>query len=706
MDTGAFCRRIQGDGNRFRSRVLVIPSYGDFQTVCANYGGMFEIVRTSDFVSADRFVPMPESVFASLAEKRRQMRERGKQAIVIGLDGYLSLLCPKEVRTAFGIIAADLGGAGGESVVYVFRRKWGEMDGAFTHPSIFSTHAFCEIGECGQVQWLPPQLVFVGRENASRIAGCKDSLTDYLRELEGWGGAASGEEVSVAVRFNGEYPFSGIVKEIRQYPCLRTLFAEYCHFDADLSEAAFRWISENMNGTAIDDELYAHFFPNGIAGLCETALVRYDRLFGADEREVFLHVARKFAQRGSYLSLVLSSLGDNACSFVERYVNAPEPAIHHSDARKFAEERETCVRNLGLDRMEVKTAAEAFVGKAGQLPVELMEPWLRLGLDCEGVEWTRRCAVGEDVLRFSPVLGAYLPSTVDVAPALRQYFKAYREAKVRDFIDDGLCKSAHDFVIPDEIASRSALLAQYRGDNEVCLLVVDALGGEYLDFLYARLDAHRFAVAVATMAKANLPTSTRFNPVSEEWGEERYVKFDDFDKLLHKPCDRAESGIFHELKMLEIEVFGQVERLLKRFSRVVLTADHGSSRLSVVARREGLARDLKELCDKVDVEDWRFARCRDGKSAESDDVAETLAGDRIAVKGYNRFPRPGAPGFEMHGGATPEEMLVPFMVIERRQAQDAPVSLHKAEHKGGETAVATSARLDTNQISADNDFDI
>ncbi len=705
MDTGAFCRRIQGDGNRFRSRVLVIPSYGDFQTVCANYGGMFEVVRTSDFVSADRFVPMPESVFASLAEKRRRLRERGRQAIVIGLDGYLSLLCPKEVRTAFGIIAADLGGAGGESVVYVFRRKWGEMDGAFTHPSIFSTHAFCEIGDCGHGQWLPPQPVFVGTDFSSRIAGCKDSLTDYLREIEGWSGAASGEGVSVAVRFNGEYPFSGIAKEIRQYPCLRLLFAEYCHFNADLSEAAFRWISENTKGTAIEDELSAHFFPNGIAGLCETVLARYDRLFGADEREVFLHVAEKFAPRGSYLSLVLSSIGENVASFVERYVNAPEAAIRHVDARKFAEEREVGVRNLGLDRMDVKTAEEAFVGKTGQLPAEQMEPWLRLGLDCEGVEWTRRCAAGEDVLRFQPLLGAYFSSAVDVAPALRQYFKAYREAKVRDFIDDSLCKSAHDFAMPDEIASRSALLAQYRGDNNAYLLVVDAMGGEYLDFLCARLDAHRFAVSVATMAKTNLPTSTRFNPVYEEWGEERYVKFDDFDKLLHKTCDRAETGIFHELRMLENEVLGQVENLLKRFSRVVLTADHGSSRLAVVARREGLARDLKELCDKVDVEDWRFAKCRDGKSVESDDIAETLAGDRVAVKGYNRFPRPGAPGFEMHGGATPEEMLVPFIVIERRPAQDAPSCPRKAEHSGGETAAASS-RPATEQISEDNDFDI
>ena len=664
MDTGEFCRKIEPNDGKFRSRVLVIPSCGDFQTVADRYGSMFEIVRTSDFVSGELFFPMPERVFAEMSDRRRRLREYGKQAIVIGLDGYLSFLNPKEARTAFDMIAGDLNGTGSETVVYVFRRRWEAMDAVFTHPSIFATHAFCEIGEPASAVLETPVPVLVGKDFATRLDGCRKNVGEFLRELEGWG-EPNGGEVPIAVQFNGEYPFAGLAKEVRQYPDLKMLFAEYCRFSANLSDGAFKWICANTTGVSIDDELSARFFPGGTGGLCENVLSRHDALLRPEEKEVFLYVAGKSASQGSYLSFVIAHLGDHFGSFVERYVNASVDAINSRDSERMAEERQTAIRNYGIGRLEVKTAVLALISKTRDVQSELMKPWLRLGLDCEAAEWTRRFAAGEDVLSETPLLNAYLSDAIDIPQPLRRYFSEYRTAKIQDAIDAVLCESAIKTVIPDEVMSRSSLLSQYSGDGKAALLVIDAMGGEYLDFLCARLREHGFCIQSAMLARANLPTSTPFNPTREEWGNERFVKFDEFDKLLHKANESHIDAISRELAMLDAEVMGLAKSLLDKYERIVLTADHGASRLAVVARRESLSSDLTQLANDVDVEDWRYASIRLGKHIESDDVVETLDGKRCSVKGYCRFPRPGAPGFEMHGGATPEELLVPFVVIAR-----------------------------------------
>ena len=78
-------------------------------------------------------------------------------------------------------------------------------------------------------------------------------------------------------------------------------------------------------------------------------------------------------------------------------------------------------------------------------------------------------------------------------------------------------------------------------------------------------------------------------------------------------------------------------------------------------------------------------------------VMEKLGDGFVMIKGYNRFSKPGAPGFEMHGGATIEEQVVPFLVIERAIVLDNAAS--------SEQVVAPATGV-ADQISENDDFDI
>ena len=289
MTINEFCKRIQNSESKFRSRVLVVPAHGDFSAICMNYGEQFEVVPVSQFVHSDGFIPMAERVFENLEDKRKELKNHDRHMIVIGLDGYLSFLEPNEVRRAFNLIAGHLNGTGLETVIFVFRQKWAEMAEVFTHPSIIANSIYCPIGDESAVSVSGKRYVLVSRDFSSRIDGCYQDLSAYLKTLEQWASQPC-DDICIAVCFNGAHSFPGVSRDVRQYFALKDLFSDYCGFSADLSDDAFKWIVRNTFGTEINKELKAHFFPSGPHAIREVALVRHEQIYGIDEREVFQQV--------------------------------------------------------------------------------------------------------------------------------------------------------------------------------------------------------------------------------------------------------------------------------------------------------------------------------------------------------------------------------------------------------------------------------
>lgn len=703
MTVNEFCKRIQNGESKFKSRVLVIPEHADFSSICANYGEQFKPVYVSQFVHADGFIPMAERVFESLEDKRKELKAQDQHMIVVGLDGYLSLLEQSEVRRAFSLIAGYLNGSGIETVIFVFRQKWPEMAEAFTHPSVFANAIYCQIGAESPISVSGKRYVLVSRDFFSRVGGCVSNLSAYLKTLEQWA-AQPDEDICIAVGFNGSHCFPGVSRDVRQYFALKDLFSDYCGFTADLSDDAFKWIVKNTHGTEIEQELKDHFFPAGLHQIRENALMRHEQIFGIDEREVFQQVLRSIAPSGSFLADVLSRVVKHPDYFLNFYLNVVDEVLNADNATELAEERNAAVRRLGIGSMEVKTAVAALVGRTKNYPAAKMIPWLHLGLDVEETEWIRRAVVGNDEERDlaaeqSQLLAAYRSDCgLEKYSELSDYMADYRTQKCADAITDAFVEKAFKSTVQDEIVSRMSLLSEFKSDPETALLVVDALGVEYVPFLLTRCKAHRFDAKVVDCARVNLPTSTAYNPVNEEWGtKERYRKYDDFDSLLHETFADHSEALAAELKRIDVRVMGEIENLLKTYRRVVLTADHGATRLAVVARRDGKSRDIKEFDSKIEVLDWRYAKRKCAEYLDSDLVAESVGDGFVMIKGYNRFSKQGAPGFEMHGGATIEEQVVPFLVIERA------IVLDNATQTEQEVSPAAG---DANQISENDEFDI
>ena len=703
MTVNEFCTRIQNSDSKFKSRVLVIPAYADYSAICMNYGERFEVVPVSPFVHADGFIPMAERVFENLEDKRKELKAGDKHMIVVGLDGYLSLLEKSEVRRAFNLIAGYLNGAGLETVIFVFRQKWAEMDAVFTHPSIFANAIYCPIGAETAVPVSGKRYVLVNKDFSSRISGCHSDLRTYLKTLEKWA-AQPDEDICIAVGFNGTHSFPGVSRDVRQYFALKDLFSDYCGFKADLTDDAFKWIVKNTTGTEIEQELRAHFFPAGPHQIREIALMRHEQIFGIGEREVFQQVLRSIAPSKSFLADVLARIAKHPDQFLNFYLNVVDEVLNADNAAEWAEERNAAIRRLGIGSMEVKSAVAALINRTKNLFAAKMVPWLQLGLEAEEAEWIRRAVVGKEeerelACKQSKLLAAYRSEMgLEKYPELAAYMAEYRALKCADAIPDEFVQRAFESAVPDEIVSRTSLLSEFKTDPETAVLVIDALGVEYLPFLLVRCKVHRFDAKSVDCVRVNLPTSTEYNHVDKEWGtSDRYRKFNDFDSLLHEPFEDHAEAIAAELKMIDVQVMGEIENLLKIYRRVVLTADHGATRLAVVARRDGKSRDVKEFDDKIDVLDWRYAKRKCTEYLDSELVAETVGDGFVLIKGYNRFSKSGGPGFEMHGGATVEEQVVPFVVIERS------VALDNAAQE--ELTVAPAAGT-AEQISENNDFDI
>ena len=545
--------------------------------------------------------------------------------------------------------------------------------------------------------------VLVSRDFSSRINGCHSDLSAYLKTLEQWA-AQPEDDICIAVGFNGAHSYPGLSRDVRQFFALKELFSEYCGFSADLSDDAFKWIVKNTFGTEINQELKAHFFPTGPYSIREVALARHEQIYGIDEREVFQQVLRTIAPSRSFLADVLARVTKHPDQFLNFYLNVVDEVLNADDATELAEERNAAVMRLGIGSMEVETAVAALIERTKDYPAAKMVPWLRLGLEAEETEWIRRAAVGKEeerdlACKQSNLLAAYRSDKgLEKYPELKAYIRDYREQKCADSVSDEFIDRAFKLSVPDEVVSRASLLSEFKADPETAVLVVDALGVEYLPFLLGRCKLHRFDPKVVDCARVNMPTSTTYNSVEKEWGTTaRYRKYDDFDSLLHESFKNHAEALASELRRIDVQVMGEIESLLKKYRRVVLTADHGATRLAVVARRDGKARDIKEFDDKIDVLDWRYAKRKSAEYLDSELVAESVGEGYVLIKGYNRFSKSGAPGFEMHGGATIEELVVPFVVIERAIALDNAAQ--------DEPAVAPAVG-GADQISENDEFDI
>lgn len=290
-------------------------------------------------------------------------------------------------------------------------------------------------------------------------------------------------------------------------------------------------------------------------------------------------------------------------------------------------------------------------------------------------QWLREDISGaldnERLKSLYPALSAYLEDNYP-DEELQNYIQRYKTYKLSNTLPSD--QDIHFMGVETDIYDfRYPVLSENADDNTV-VLWIDALGIEWMTLLKWAIETSCAGkVESIKVTQAQLPSETRYN---EQWKSMvlPYQKLDRLDKLAHRGVidDKDYYACIEEEFRFITEVGAKVDKLLKQYPRVLITGDHGTSRLAAryFHKIKGISAPAKSEVGSH----GRFCKV-DGhtQALNTQKVVNDSDGNKYLVfTNYDHYTKSGfAAGSdddnpvygEIHGGATPEEMLVPVITV-------------------------------------------
>jgi len=273
-------------------------------------------------------------------------------------------------------------------------------------------------------------------------------------------------------------------------------------------------------------------------------------------------------------------------------------------------------------------------------------------LDCEKANLLRSYSehrIDLEELKRCIDLKAYLDESVvpvNLNPEqewILEYFKEYRKSKLQDRITESLEEilekynsTSGNFYSWYETFNNVKVLYKEMKDSVDRVLWIDGLGFEWAGFVVNLLKDMGIEDIRVYIARVELPSITEMNHLEAE-------RIGDFDKLLHEKYNYPDSIV---------EQMGVLKRVIKERvnprERLLIISDHGSS---------ALVRLKKAIpCECKAEHGGRYIRGGFNiKGAFIHDNTYTIA--------LTHTPLDVKPKGEAHGGATPEEVLVPIFLV-------------------------------------------
>lgn len=263
-----------------------------------------------------------------------------------------------------------------------------------------------------------------------------------------------------------------------------------------------------------------------------------------------------------------------------------------------------------------------------------------------------------------PDLLLYLKPSTYLSGEVKEYMAAYKSSKIADTFSLQLSNTAGQIDCLEFNTRGSILYSLKKSVAAPYFLWFDGLGIEWIDMLLEKIRSIDSTVSLseANVGTAVLPTITKVNMDKADPETISEKKIDDLDTLSHIK-DKSDCNYFS----IVAKQFELIETIARRIvetikahpdMEVVVTADHGMSRMA--AKGFHLTQGVNPPA-KADV-------CNHGRycvlSSETAPVSVSNTkkdGNIVAFCTHNHFTFSGyAPG-EVHGGATPEEWLVPVL---------------------------------------------
>lgn len=667
--------------NQSTSRVMVYPNQ-DIAAKLLNYVkglGAQEISVAECIPESACRLPMPHVLMDAID---RVARNQGGYSAVVGLDAYLALLEAKNIAVFMSELRKRLDKdalhidyllSGNCPLPFAARyeeaRKVVVLDGEEETPEPFRIYAY-------QKQWAKP--------------GDDIGFHALLRRTASF--CPSGEYAIFLPDISSAQ--SGLGKAVTFVTGIRDIAMRFYGFDAHLDDAVLEQLLLDcvQCGQTPDAFLVERIKKENCnlrLALKRLLALRQDSLWPA-----YVWYVKKSIPEQSYMAEVLSEEGDAEKLLWNYAVGAALHVLSDGNAHKFAFERAEGLKAL-QDSTQIEPLIIEFIASAKEREDAL--PFLNCGTFSEKVEIVRRAAKEEFTHELPKLYGELYPTLLDyLSPydwgnrTITAYFQEYRRLKLSDTLTDVFATQAYDTLLPDGIPARDSVLEPLRPQTDTALLVVDALGIEYLPILTALAKRYGLHLEPPKTTSANIPTETKFNPI--QWDPQRTLApVKGLDNIVHDGTEKHEAAspercFAATLQKIESDVLNRIVDGLIRFSRVVVTADHGSSRLSVIASRDGKSKTLPWKPGEEPL-DWRYStaledvqRPEECESQYVPDSGETY----WVVRGYHRLPKKGGKKYALHGGASLEERLVPVLVFSKDIDADTVVTKPPVEKRAAE----------------------
>jgi hypothetical protein len=262
---------------------------------------------------------------------------------------------------------------------------------------------------------------------------------------------------------------------------------------------------------------------------------------------------------------------------------------------------------------------------------------------------------------------AFYMNNLELDSWANTYIQSYKQAKIKEKYTDEI-KS----VITDKNANEDSFYRWYNS-NEFELshellakehtdkvYWIDGLGIEYLSLIKEIINKSNFQIEKLIIAKTGIPSSTEHNKF------ENAIKIDNLDKFIHSDLYKYPETVCKEIEIVK-NIFKNILNQTTKIS-IAIVSDHGLTALSrLVDSKKYAAKASHEgryikLDGEETIEDTDYIRHKNGN--ENFKVALTHASLNIK------------PVREVHGGCTPEEILVPFIVISNKKVNNEIAPKH------------------------------
>lgn len=251
------------------------------------------------------------------------------------------------------------------------------------------------------------------------------------------------------------------------------------------------------------------------------------------------------------------------------------------------------------------------------------------------------------------------------------YIQAYKIAKVEDKYTEEIAawindKNANEASFYEWYNNTTGLKSSKEwlvDENADIVYWVDGLGIEYLALIQEIIRESNFEIEKLEIAKTDLPSSTEHNKF------ENVTKIEDLDKYIHNNKYSHPQSICKEIEVIK-DIFSKILNQSNKIT-IVIVSDHGSTALSrLVESRKYEAKASHE---------GRYIEVGTEESREDTDYLRHKNGDDWFKVALTHASLNKKPQHETHGGCTPEEILVPFLVISNKHKAVAPPKNAKVE---------------------------